>query len=211
VPDGNLGRARATELADAARILGIAEVLMRDYPDGSLRWARSPEFEDEIVSVVRRLRPDAVITFAEDGLYWHPDHMGIHERTVAAVQSLDAAAPPLYYVTLPPGLMRGVVEAAAAKGWNAERLTAWNIVPEIFGLATRPPSFVVDVRPWVPRKLAALRCHRTQMGQPSPFALLDEKDASHWLGTEQFRRASLDAPGEPLLERLAALPHVSRP
>ena len=31
--------------------------------------------------------PDVVITFDEDGLYWHPDHIAIHERTTAAVSA----------------------------------------------------------------------------------------------------------------------------
>ena len=40
----------------------------------------------------------------------------------------------------------------------------------------------------VPRKLAALRCHRTQMGRHNPIAWIDEEEARHLLGTEYFRR-----------------------
>ena len=67
-----------------------------------------------------RYQPDGVITFAEDGLYWHLDHIGVHERTYTAVRSLGADAPPLYYVTMPKGVMREVVEAAVAKGATLE-------------------------------------------------------------------------------------------
>ena len=49
-----------------------------------------PELHAEIVAAIRRYRPDAVITFAEDGLYWHLDHIGVHERTYTAVQSFGA-------------------------------------------------------------------------------------------------------------------------
>ena len=42
---------------------------------------------------IRRYEPAAVITFGEDGLYWHLDHVGVHERTTTAVRSLGAAAP----------------------------------------------------------------------------------------------------------------------
>ncbi len=35
---------------------------------------------------IRAYRPDAVITFAEDGLYWHLDHIGVYERTYTAVR-----------------------------------------------------------------------------------------------------------------------------
>ena len=112
VPDGDLGRVRARELAEAAAVLGLAEVTILDHHDGDLRWANVPQLHEEIVLAIRRYRPDAVITFGNDGLYWHLDHIGIHERTFTAVLSLGADAPPLYYVTLAQGLMRAVVEAA---------------------------------------------------------------------------------------------------
>ena len=86
VPDGDLGRVRADELREAAEVLGIAKVLIFDHPDGDLRWADVPEFHAEIVAMIQRYRPDAVITFAEDGLYWHLDHIGVHERTCTAVR-----------------------------------------------------------------------------------------------------------------------------
>ena len=109
-----------------------------------------------------------MITFAEDGLYWHLDHIGVHERTYTAVLSLGADAPPLYYVTMPRGVMREVVEAAHAKGGAPPDSSFWGIAPDAFGDGAKPPTFVVDVRDWVPRKLAALRCHRTQMGAEQP-------------------------------------------
>ncbi|MFI5178853.1 MAG: PIG-L deacetylase family protein [Vicinamibacterales bacterium] len=94
VPDGNLGVVRTRELRNAAAVLGVADVLIFDYPDGDLRWDRVQELHAEIVSAIRQYRPDAVITFAEDGLYWHLDHIGVHERTYTAVQSFGADAPP---------------------------------------------------------------------------------------------------------------------
>jgi LmbE family N-acetylglucosaminyl deacetylase len=183
-----LGDVRARELADAARVLGIHEVLLFDHPDGSLRWADVQELHDEIVGAIERFRPDAVITFAEDGLYWHLDHVGVHERTKTAVQSLGESAPALYYVTLPGGMMRRVVDRAIDRGGDPS-VAFWGILPDAFGSATRRPSFVVDVRRWVPRKLNALLCHRTQMGPRNPLAWLEEADAQLLLGVEQFRRA----------------------
>jgi len=49
-------------------------------------------------------------------------------------------------------------------------------------------TFTVDVGDWVPRKIAAVLCHRTQMGIDNPFTRLDPADARKWLGTEYFRR-----------------------
>jgi N-acetyl-1-D-myo-inositol-2-amino-2-deoxy-alpha-D-glucopyranoside deacetylase len=209
VPEGDsLGGVRVRELRDAAAILGVSEVVVLDHPDGDLRWDRVLELHAEIVKALERYRPDAVITFAEDGLYWHLDHIGIHERTYTAVLSLGAAAPPLYYVTMREGVMREVVDAAHAKGRAPADSSLWGIAADAFGHSASPPTFVIDVRDWVPRKLAALRCHRTQMGPNNPIAWIDEDEARQWLGREQFRRSPLDATGEPILEHLGEPQHA---
>jgi LmbE family N-acetylglucosaminyl deacetylase len=199
IPDGDLGRVRAAELREAAGILGIAEVIILNHPDGDLRWADVPEFHSEIVTAIREHRVDAVITFGEDGLYWHLDHIGVHERTLTAVRSFGDNAPALYYVTMPKGVMHGVVEAAIAKGWSGPATGFWSIVPNAFGIVARRPSLVVDVSDWVPRKLAALLCHRTQVGVTNPFTRIDEADARRLLGVELFRRARPHS-GSSLLE-----------
>jgi len=209
IPDGeSLAGVRVRELNDAAAVLGVSEVIILDHPDGALRWSRVPQFHAEIVQALDRYHPDAVITFAEDGLYWHVDHIGVHERTYTAVLSLGAAAPPLYYVTMREGVMREVVDAAHAKGRAPAESSFWGIAADAFGHHARPPSFVIDVRNWVPRKLAALRCHRTQMGPNNPIAWIDEEEARQWLGREQFRRSPLDAAGEPILEHLGESQHA---
>ncbi|HET9832135.1 MAG TPA: hypothetical protein VFP91_10510, partial [Vicinamibacterales bacterium] len=125
-----------------------------------------------------------------DGLYWHLDHVGVHERTFTAVRSLGVGAPALYYVTMLKGIMREIMNAAQAKGGVPPESGIWGITPDAFGLSAEPPTLSIDVRRWVPRKLAALRCHQTQMGSPNhPIARIDEEDARRWLGFEYFRRA----------------------
>lgn len=201
VPDGDLGRVRTRELGEAAAVLGVADVLVQNHPDGDLRWDDVPEFHAEIVSALTRYGPNAVITFAEDGLYWHLDHIGVHERTYTAVKSLGAEAPPLYYVTMPKGVIREVVEAAHAKRGAPLDSSFWGIAPDAFGHAAIPPTFAIDVRDWVPRKLAALRCHRTQMGPNNPIAWIDEGEARRCLGVEYFRRSPLAASHDSVLEQ----------
>lgn len=198
----DLGAVRTRELADAARVLGIADLIVLSHPDGDLRWDDVPEFHDEIVEAIRTYRPDAVITFAEDGLYWHLDHIGVHERTYTAVKSFGADAPPLYFVTMPKGIMRAIVEAAHAKGGAPPDSSFWGIEPDAFGDAAVPATFAIDVRDWIPRKLEALRCHRTQMGRDNPIAWIDEDDARQWLGAEYFRRSPLDSAAGTALEQL---------
>lgn len=203
VPDGDLGSVRVRELGEAAAILGISDVIALDHGDGDVRWHNVAEFHRDIVSAIEQYRPEAVITFAENGLYWHLDHIGVYERTLTAVQSLGDAAPPLYYVTMPQGLFRDVVEAAHAKRGAPLDSSFWGIEPDAFGETTMPASFVIDVRDWVSRKLAALRSHRTQLGIRHPLVWLDEADARRWLGFEYFRRSPhVASSAESVLEEL---------
>lgn len=193
VASEDLAAVRTRELREAAAVLGISDVIVLSHPDGDLRWDDVPEFHDEIVEAVKTYQPAAVITFAEDGLYWHLDHIGVHERTYTAVKSFGHDAPPLYYVTMPKGIMKNVVEAAHAKGGAPPDSSFWGIEPDAFGDEAIPATFAIDVRDWIPRKLEALRRHRTQMGASNPIAWIDEQDARQYLGAEYFRRSPLDA------------------
>ena len=202
VPGGDLGAVRTRELHDAALILGIADVVVLDHRDGNLRWEDVPGLHAEIVELVTRHQPAAVITFDEDGLYWHLDHIGVHERTQTALRSLGESAPPLYYVTMPNGIMREVVAAARAQGARLPD-RVWGIVPDAFGAGAEPATLSIDVRAWVPRKLAALRCHRTQLGPLHPLAWIDDDQARKWLGREYFRRAPIPSAGDRVLESMS--------
>ena len=203
VAGADLGTVRARELQDAAKVLGISDVLLYTHPDGDLRWAEAPDLHVEIVLAIQRYRPDGVITFAEDGLYWHLDHIGVHERTYTAVRSFGPWAPPLYYVTIQQGLIQQIVDAARSNGATL-RGRPFNVEPDAFGDHAKPPSFVVDVRRWVPRKLKALRCHRTQVGPDNAFYHLTDEQAERLLGVEQFRRAALEAGWDSVIEQLHA-------
>ena len=204
VPDGDLGHVRVEELKAAAGVLGIEEVICLDHKDGDLRWHEVAEFHHDIVNAIEKYQPGAVITFAENGLYWHLDHIGVHERTYTAVKSFGADAPPLYYVTMPHGLIKTLVDAARSKSGANGDPSFWGLDSDAFGESELAGSFAVDVRPWITRKMDALRCHRTQMGLGNPIAWLDDDDARRWLGLEYFRRSSLESAGAgTVLERLA--------
>jgi len=208
VTEGDLASVRTRELQDAAAVLGIADVIVLDHRDGNLRWEHVPEFHAEIVALVEKHRPAAVITFGEDGLYWHLDHIGVHERTYTALRSFGEEAPPLYYVTMPKGIMHEVVEAARAQGAAVPETSVWGIMPDAFGAGAQPPTLAVDVHEWVPRKLAALRCHRTQFGPRHPILWIDDTQARRWLGTEYFRRADIPGVSAAPLEAIGQALHA---
>ncbi len=178
---------RARELDEAARTLGIADVILLDYRDGFLPWA--PDLSDRIEEEIRRLRPEAVVTFGKDGLYWHPDHIAICDATTAAVDGLGDEGPALYYVTMPPGQMRRVVDELWERHDDPGRaLPLLGVAnPDAFGIGATPPSLVIDVSACAPRKLAALQCHRSQI-DGGAFARMTGGDAARFFDVEHFHR-----------------------
>ncbi len=197
-----LGRLRAEELRAAAGLLGVSEVLLLNHQDGYLPWNDITDFTAEITLFLRRRRPDAVITFDHDGLYWHPDHIAVYERVVAAARSLGPDAPPVYVVTMARGAMTAIVGHAVSRGWTPPGGGFWSLHPDAFGKFATPFTLEVDVAPWVRRKLAAICAHESQMGVTHPFCELTDGDAEQWLGREFFRRLDLPSRGTSVLEDL---------
>ena len=105
---------------------------------------------------------------------------------------------------MPNGVIQRLVEAARTKGGAPGDSSFWGLEPEAFGETELSNSFSIDVRLWTARKMAALRCHRTQMGAANPIAWIDDDDARRWLGVEYFRRADLgSATTQSVLEALS--------
>jgi len=202
-----LARTRTAELASAARILGAAEAIALDVADGNVRWSEPARLIDAVQHAIVRSGAAAVITFDEDGLYWHPDHIGVHEQTTEAVRSLGSSAPALYYVSLPDGAMRSIADAVERRGGPAAVESLWGIPPDAFGHAAPPPTFSVDVGAYVTRKVAALRAHASQIGDRHALARMSDDDARRWLSLECFRRAAVGNQQSDILERLT---HASR-
>jgi N-acetyl-1-D-myo-inositol-2-amino-2-deoxy-alpha-D-glucopyranoside deacetylase len=200
----DLGRLRVAEMQAAARALGVSDLIILDHPDGHLPWLRQTELAGDIRMAMSVYHPSAVLTFGDDGLYWHPDHIAIHASTTDVVSAWGQSRPTLYYVTMPIGSVRGLVNAAMARGWSAPERGFWSLPPDAFGLHATEPDLIVDVAAWVPTKLFAIRCHESQMGAVDPLSLINESDAARWLGTEHFHRAPINnRRGSGLLEQLA--------
>jgi LmbE family N-acetylglucosaminyl deacetylase len=147
-----LAERRAAEVRDAASALGLAGVDLLGHDDGGLD-ADPPGLRAEVVALVRRIRPDTVVcpdptaVFFGDGYVNHVDHRAIGWATVDAVA--PAAASPLYH----PG------------GGAAHQ------VGMVLLSGTLEPDVWVDVAGSLDAKVAALRCHRSQLAD----------DADEWL------------------------------
>ncbi|MDH3207125.1 MAG: PIG-L family deacetylase [Gemmatimonadota bacterium] len=201
-PDGiELGEVRAIELVEAARVLGVHDVVLLDHEDGMIPSIDGALLEADILGAIDRFSPDVVVTFDEDGLYWHPDHIAVHERTTAVVAGLGDSGPALWYVSMPEGAMRAVIDAAGDHGGRANEILGV-ADPDAFGSMARTPSLVLEAGPFAARKLAALRCHHTQV-DGGALERIRETDAERLLGTEHYRRADVGARGEAFIERLS--------
>ena len=103
----NLADVRRRELEAAAKIIGYDEVVLLGYRDSGMPdtpansdprsfWAADAgEAIGRLVAIIRRARPQVVVTYPEDQQgYPHPDHLKVHDVTFPAV---DAAADPDAY------------------------------------------------------------------------------------------------------------------
>lgn len=199
-----MGEERGRELASAANVLGVQEVTLLDYRNGFLQWADHAGIEADIRAAIVRGEADVVVTFDDDGLYWHPDHIVVHERTTAAVAAMGAAAPALFYVSMPKGAMRAAWHAAmtatdgVAAGVSVPPV-ALGVEVDAYGLFTTPATLMLDVRAQALRKLQAVRCHRSQVAGDALDRMPDEA-APRALGVELYRRAHVGAQGETFLD-----------
>ena len=216
----DLAPTRRREFEAAARRLGVKETTLLGHEDGMLPWLDAAELEADIAAALGRQRPDAVITFDEDGAYGHPDHVAVHERTTAAVAALGESAPALYYVTMPPGAMRAVADHAARRLHERTRSTRSGGLapygagtpptsilrvgdPDAFGAEAPAATLVVDAGAFATAKLAALACHATQFRGGALEAVAPE-DAPRLLGIEHYRRAPVGAAGPTFLDAFGA-------
>src|SRR5262245_4299837 len=115
---------RLAELGCATKAIGFTEVVTFGYRDSgmmgsadnqqpeSLWQAPLEEVTARVVEVMRRVRPQVVITFNTYGAYGHPDHIKIHQATLAAFELLQgepAHPEQLYYLTFNPRLARAAL------------------------------------------------------------------------------------------------------
>ena len=81
-----LAEIREKEQRDASNLLGVHEVIFLGYPDG---WMEdTPEFRENLVRLIKKYRPDAVITHDPNLKYMaHRDHR------IAGTVAMDAIFP----------------------------------------------------------------------------------------------------------------------
>jgi LmbE family N-acetylglucosaminyl deacetylase len=139
---GQLAEIRKNEQNAAAKVLGVREVVYLGHSDQQLEDTH--EFRKEIVRVIRQYRPVTVVTSDPYRRYiWHRDHRIIGQVVLDAV--FPYARDHLAY----PDLL--------AEGLEPHK------VKEILFWAADTPNFRSDISDTFELKLAALRCHDSQI------------------------------------------------
>ena len=194
--DRSLGEIRAAELRAAARALGASAAECLDYPDGELPDVDEEQASHALATVLEHERPKAVLSFSEEGLYWHPDHLAVSRFLLAAVELLGENAAPMwvYGATWPEGHAGRLVSLARARGLAAD---LWGIAPDAFGAPADSITTALDVRAFLPAKLAALHCYASQIAPSHLLSALPDDLAEQFLGREYFVRLRPGQPSRP--------------
>ncbi|WP_432082082.1 PIG-L deacetylase family protein [Streptomyces sp. WAC 04229] len=173
---------RDREQTEAARLLGVKNLLWHDEPDGDVHDRTA--LRHAIVRAVRTVRPDVVITFDPTryllGTYVnHADH-----------RAVGAAA------------MTATWPSAANARYAPQHLSAAltpHVVRELWLMMATEPDFALDIESVLPDKSAALSAHASQGQHPDAVTarLLADATRDGVPGArlaERYRRVVINAP-----------------
>ncbi len=207
---GSVGEMREDELRCAANILGLKAVYFLGYRDSGMpgspdnthprALAAQPvqTVAREITRYIREIRPQVVLTFDPIGGYRHPDHIAIHNATVAAfgmagdpnieIGNLAPYRPlKLYFSTFSRRFLRTAVRVLRLFGQDPAHFGK-NKDIDLASLADvdYPIHATVSIREVADVKAQAAACHASQGGSMPPLV--------RWLqrlfaGSETFMRA----------------------
>ncbi|MFC1845918.1 PIG-L deacetylase family protein [Chloroflexota bacterium] len=138
---------RAKEQLAAAKLLGVKEVIFLGYEDQALE--DTSEFRKEIVRLIRKYRPNTVASSDPYKRYiWHRDHR------ITGQVVLDAIFPYARDHLSYPELLQ--------QGYEPHK------IQELLMWASEQPNYYVDITDTYDIKIAALRCHHSQVGNLPP-------------------------------------------
>ena len=140
-----LAETREKEQREAARVLGIAEVVFLRLPDQGLE--DNEEFREKVVRQIRLHKPDTVVTVDPNRSYIrHRDH------TMTGRVTLDAIFPYARdHMAFPQHLQEGLEP---------------HRVRELYLFRSDSPDTFIDITDTFEAKMDSLYCHASQMSRP---------------------------------------------
>ena len=172
-PDPGLegvARIREMELRCAAEQLGIHEVSFLDYIDGDVDQADPEEIIGRIVSHIRRIKPQIVVSFVPDGAYGHPDHIALSQFTNGALvcaadrNFVDVNVQPphrvlkFYHMVDSLDIVSAAIEAFGGISMDVDGVTRHHVGWEDWQITTK-----LDNNEHLDKGQKAIRCHKSQL------------------------------------------------
>jgi LmbE family N-acetylglucosaminyl deacetylase len=141
-----LARRRSRELHSAARKLDIQHLKIHNLSDKKLQDVPEQEGTGIIKMEINKFKPDIVITFHENTLSGHPDHLAVTKWTLQAVRAFPD----------PPTLLLYGLDQKQTKMISFRKL-----IP----ISDNEITHRIDVENFVDNKISAIQCHKTQNDQ----------------------------------------------
>lgn len=210
----NLGQVREEELRCAAEKIGVNNLYFLDYRDSGMQGTKENddprcfwqanlfEVTEKLVRIIRRHKPQVIVTFDANGGYGHPDHIKIHQAALMAYfVAGDPRAYPdqiakedlevwsvskLYFGAFPRSRFARYAELAQQAGIDL------GVPMQEFLKRAQPDEIIttrIDVEPYVDLKLNALYCHASQMNPNSIFSKIPMEIRREGIKVETLVRA----------------------
>ena len=201
-------KAREAELSLSCQVLGITHQENLGYPDsGMMGWATNDapgsfwttpldEAAERLAELMKRYRPDVVVTYDANGFYGHPDHIQAHRITMAAAETTGIPAK-LYYTAVPRSRLiefgRRLREIGLAGEVDPEEAQAsmgtddFEGPREEWGTPDEEVTTFVDVSGVIGRKWDSLKAHASQSDNLL-FLKMGREMFGEAMGSESFVR-----------------------
>jgi LmbE family N-acetylglucosaminyl deacetylase len=162
---------REEEQREAGRILGVKDTIFLGHEDGMLE--PSIALRKELTRLIRRFQPEAVLTGDPSMRFYGSTYMNHPDHRVAADVALDAVFPSAGTRLIFPELLDVGLEP--------------HEVHQVYIHGAERPDTYVDISEVLDVKVAALRAHKSQMGEWDPKEMITQ-----W-AREQGKRRKLAA------------------
>ena len=191
-----VAKIREGELSCAAENLGLTEVNYLDTIDGDVDQSRPDNIIGKLVSHIRRIRPQVVVTFGPDGAYGHPDHIALSQFTNGALvcaadqNFIDSDRQPahrvmkFYYMVDSVDIVGAANEAFGGISMDVDGVTRHHVGWQDWQITTR-----LDNKASMEKVQKAIQCHKSQLPGYGPISEWSLDDLEKIFGIGYFYRA----------------------
>jgi N-acetyl-1-D-myo-inositol-2-amino-2-deoxy-alpha-D-glucopyranoside deacetylase len=160
--------------------------------EGCFWRADVDEAAGDLLSVIREVRPQVMVTYDDRGFYGHPDHIQAHRVAWRAFELADGLVSKFYATAVPRSVLAQAVEqmrdseSSGSTGGGADFSQVESVDDLPFGTADENVTTQIDASQYLEAKLAAMRAHVTQIAVDSPFFALSDKVGQRAFGVEYY-------------------------